>query len=240
MKQLFIEYPLSDKCVALTTTTNLGNMAYQVDDGKDVLKHRQLLADMLHISFDRFTYVHQHHSDLICEVKKEDIGKGINRFEDGLECDALYTYEKNVPLCIFHADCVPIFFIDEQSSLVGIIHSGYKGTLKHITYKVIKQVSKKENIPVSRFKFFIGPYRMASSFSIDENSKKEIEEAGLARHIKDHHFDNGSAVKEDLNNLGIKKEQINCINIDTCQDPLCYSAILKTPAGRMVSLIYLK
>lgn len=240
MKQFYFECPLSQKCVALTTTTILGNMAYQVDEGKDVLKHRKLLADTLGVSLDRFTFVHQHHSDLIEKVDTNDIGRGLYSFEDGLECDALYTYEKNVPLCIFHADCVPIFFIDEDTSLVGIIHSGYKGTLKHIAYKAIKQVSEKENIPFNRFKFYIGPYRMVSSFSIDENNKTEIKEAGLETAIKGNFFDNGAAVISDLLKLGIKEDQISSINIDTVTEPLCYSAKLKTPVGRMVSLIYLK
>ena len=91
MKDLFVSFPLSDKCLAITTTTFLGNMAYQVDEGKDVKEHRLLLANSLNIPQDNFTYVHQHHSDIIQEVKIDDIGKGKNRFEDGLECDALYT-----------------------------------------------------------------------------------------------------------------------------------------------------
>ena len=112
MKDLYISFPLSSQCLAITTTTNLGNMAYQVDDGKDVFKHRLLLANSLGISIDKFTFVHQHHTDQIRKVLSFDIGKGKNTFEDGLDCDALYTAIKGVPLCIFHADCVPIFFIN--------------------------------------------------------------------------------------------------------------------------------
>ena len=129
MKDLLVNFPLSKQCVSVTTTTVLGNLAYQVDDGKDVKEHRQLLADTLGLPLDRFVFVHQSHSDRVNKVKTADLGRGKDSFEDGLDCDALYTYEKNVPLGIFHADCVPIFFVNEKASLVGIIHAGFKGTM---------------------------------------------------------------------------------------------------------------
>ena len=240
MKDLYISYPLSEKCLAITTTTALGNMAYQVDNGKDVRKHRHLLADTLNISFDQFTYVHQHHSDKIQKVTLEDVGHGKDSFEDGLDCDALYTNIKGIPLCIFHADCVPIFFINEKVNIVGIIHAGYRGTLKHIVYKTMKEVLEKEKLNIGDFKFYIGPYRMKRSFEIDQASKMEIIEANLNRAIEGKYFDNGLANILDLHELGVKDEQIQCINIDTVTNDNFYSAYQKTPIGRMVSLIYLK
>ena len=240
MKEKYVEFPLSNKCIALTTTTILGNMAYQVDEGKDVKKHRYQLADLLGIDVNRFTYVHQHHSDIIMEVKEEDIGKGVNAFEDGLECDALYTRLKEVPLCIFHADCVPIFFISEKDNLVGIIHAGFKGTMKHIAYKAIKEVANKEKINIDDFKFFIGPFRMKQSFVIDEESRNTIIEAGFEETIIKDQFDNGLANILDLKKLGVKDEQIQIANMDTVRDDRFYSAHLKTSVGRLVSLIYLK
>ena len=240
MKDYFVSFPLSNKCRALTTTRSLGNMAYQVDNGQGVKEHRLLLANVLGIDANKFTYVHQHHSDIIMEVTASDIGKGVDCFEDGLECDALYTKIKDVPLCIFHADCVPIFFIDEKEDLVGIIHAGFKGTMKHIAYKAIKQVIAKEKLKIEDLKFFIGPFRMKQSFEIDEETKKTIVEASFEEAIIDGHFDNGLANILDLRKVGVKDSQIQLANMDTVSDDRFYSAILKTPAGRLVSLIYLK
>ena len=240
MKEYYVEFPLSKKCIALTTITELGNMAYQVDNGKDVFKHRQHLADLLDININRFTYVHQHHSDIIMEVAEKDIGKGVNAFEDGLECDALYTRLKEVPLCIFHADCVPIFFVSEKDDLVGIIHAGFKGTMKHIAYKAIKEVLNKEKLNIEDMKFYIGPFRMKQSFCVDQESQKAITEAGFENAIINGQFDNGLANILDLKKIGVKDEQIQLANMDTVTDERFYSAHLKTPVGRLVSLIYLK
>ena len=240
MNNYFISFPLNEHCEALTTTTALGNMAYQVDNGQGVKEHRLLLANALNISIDKLTFVHQSHSDTIKEVTIDDVGKGLNSFEDGLECDALYTRLKGVPLGVFHADCVPIFFIDQKQDLVGIIHAGFKGTMKHITYKVIKEIIAKENINKEDLLFYIGPFRMKQSFVVDEESKKAIIEAGFISTIEDNHFDNGLANVLDLYKLGIKDSQIKYANLDTVTNDRFYSAYLKTPIGRMVSLIYLK
>ena len=240
MKELFVKHPLSDKCVALTTATALGNLAYQVDEGKGVKERRNLLAELLFILPNRFTYVHQSHSDRVMKVTTNDLGKGKDAFEDGMECDALYTYERNVPLCIFHADCVPIFFINEKASLVGIIHAGFKGTMKHVTYKAINEVVNNEGLDIKDFKFYIGPFRQKQSFEVDDTTKQTIIEAGFGKTIIDNHFDNGLANVLDLYKLGVKNEQITVSDYDTVNDDRFYSAYLKTPVGRLVSLIYLK
>ena len=240
MKDKYISFPLSNKCLALTTTTELGNLAYQVDDGKGVKERRQLLADLLDTDVNRFVFVHQHHSDKIQKVTLNDLGKGTDSFESGVDVDALYTYEKNVPLCIFHADCVPIFFTDETTNLVGIIHAGFKGTLIHVAYKSIQQVIGDENINVNSLKFYIGPYRMPSSFIVDEETRQKIVDAGLEEAIVDGRFDNGLANIIDLRRLGVKDEQITSSNLDTYSDDRFYSAYQKTPVGRLVSLIILK
>lgn len=240
MKEQYISFPLSNKCLAVTTTTALGNLAYQVDDGQGVKERRQLLADLLGVAEKRFVFVHQHHSDKIQKVTLNDLGKGTDSFESGVDVDALYTYEKNVPLGIFHADCVPIFFIDETKSLVGIIHAGFKGTLIHVTYKSIKKVIEDENIGIANLKFYIGPYRMPASFVVDEETKQKIVEAGLEDAIQGDRFDNGFANILDLRKLGVKDEQISLSNLDTYSDDRFYSAYQKTPVGRLVSLIVLK
>ena len=240
MEDKYISFPLSKKCLAITTTTALGNLAYQVDEGKGVKERRLLLANLLDVDAKRFVFVHQHHSDKIQKVTLADLGKGTDSFESGIDVDALYTYEKNVPLGIFHADCVPIFFVDETTNLVGIIHAGFKGTLIHVAYKSIKKVIEDENVDIKNLKFYIGPFRMSSSFVVDEETKQKIIEAGFEQAIQDGRFDNGFANVLDLRKLGVKDEQITLANLDTYSDDRFYSAYQKTPVGRLVSLIMLK
>ena len=123
---------------------------------------------------------------------------------------------------------------------MGIIHAGFKGTMKHVTYKSIKYVLEKERLDIKDFSFYIGPYREPISFEIDEDNKKIISEAGFIEAIKDNRFDNGLANIIDLRQLGVKDSQIKACHLDTVTDDRLFSAYQKTPVGRLVSLIYLK
>ena len=53
------------------------------------------------------------------------------------DTDALYTYEPNLVLCSFTADCVPVIFYNEVNGLIGVIHSGWQGTVKEITSEAL-------------------------------------------------------------------------------------------------------
>lgn len=236
----YYTWSLSDKCLAITTTTSLGNMAFQVaQNPNEVEENRKSLFNELQIASDEVVFVHQTHSDVIKETIIEDRGKGKNSFESGIEADALYTKSKRLGLGIFHADCEPIFFIHEESGIIGIIHAGFKGTMKHIAYKAIKELCKKEDIEPEDIKIFVGPLRREKSFEVDKESMRQIRAAGFRKCVANSHFNLALANKCDLLKAGIKEENIQDCLINTFEEANCYSAIRKTPVGRMASIIML-
>ncbi len=239
--KIFNTWPLSYRCDTITTTTELGNMAFQIGNSReDVIANRNKLAEELNIPLEKFVFVHQSHSDVIKEVGPNVLGAGEKSFESGIEADALYTKETGVPLGIFHADCEPIFFVDETVPLVGIIHAGFKGTMKHIAYKAVKEVCEKENLNPENIKVFVGPCRREKSFEVDKASIREIKQAKFNKCVANSHFRLSLANELDLQKAGILKANIQDSLVDTVTDELCYSAYKKEPVGRMASFIILK
>ena len=235
----YFTYSFDPSVIAVTTTKELGNMAFQVaDNHEDIDKRRQEVARDFKIDQQHLIFTHQTHSDVIKEVTADDIGRGSFAFEEGIEADALYTKERGLALGIFHADCVPIFFYDKALPLVGVIHAGFKGTLKHITYKALQYVINHEKLDPQDIKIFIGPARRKSSFEVDDETKEKIIWAGCP--LFGDHFDAIESNKLDLFCLGIPFANIQDINVDTVTDEHCFSAYQKTPIGRMASLILLK
>ncbi|RKX68949.1 hypothetical protein DRP53_09625 [candidate division WOR-3 bacterium] len=47
--------------------------------------------------------------------------------------DGLFTTRSGIVLAIKVADCLPIYFFDFQIKMVGILHAGWRGTLKGIS-----------------------------------------------------------------------------------------------------------
>ncbi len=56
------------------------------------------------------------------------------------QADALVTDNRNLWIGVLTADCLPIFLIGKD--IVGIVHAGWRGTLKGIAYSTVKYISK--------------------------------------------------------------------------------------------------
>ena len=70
--------------------------------------------------------IHSNHVKFITEP-------GVYKKTDGIIC----TFNSNLVLLIQTADCVPIFIVDNFQGLIGLVHSGWKGTYHNIIKNLI-------------------------------------------------------------------------------------------------------
>ncbi|MGL5314873.1 MAG: peptidoglycan editing factor PgeF [Peptostreptococcaceae bacterium] len=92
----------------------------------------------------------QIHSDIVNVINSNNIGEKI-------EGDALITNQKNVPLLVFTADCVPIALIDKKNKAIGVVHAGWRGTYDKIPQKALEEMSNNYNTEASDVICVIGP-----------------------------------------------------------------------------------
>src|SRR5690606_16145635 len=92
----------------------------------------------------------------------------------------LYTFEKNIVLATFTADCVPVIFYHENSGVIGVIHSGWQGTVKEITVKIFQHLIKNENCQSEHFHVYIGPAISQEKFEVDEDVYERFKQLGYA------------------------------------------------------------
>ena len=59
------------------------------------------------------------------------------------KADAIITNQRNLPIAVLTADCVPILIFDNKKKIIAAIHAGWKGAFKGIISKVIKFMIKK-------------------------------------------------------------------------------------------------
>lgn len=226
---------------AFTTTCEIGNVAFQVsNNNQQVIDNRKQIIKDLNIASKQLIFVHQSHSDRIIKVDKNDLGKGEFNFESGLDCDALYTTTPNLALGIFHADCVPVFFFAPKHNLIGIIHAGFKGTLKEITYKSISYIIKQEKINPQDLYFYLGPSLSYKYYHLNDEDKNKIIELGYQKAIIEDGVDVPLINCLQLHKLGVSNNQIKISNYDTGEDLNLFSAYRNYPIGRMASIIMLK
>lgn len=81
-------------------------------------------------------YLNQEHGKKVFIVNKDNISE-----VTGSKGDAIVTNEKNLPIGVFTADCVPILLYDKNNKVVAAIHAGWRGVEAKIlseTFNVMK------------------------------------------------------------------------------------------------------
>jgi polyphenol oxidase len=113
------------------SSLNLGFLSG--DRMEDVRQNQTLIKDAFGIPDGRLILMRQVHGDRI------HILDGDGPLPRELpECDGLISDRPGVALGIRTADCVPIFFIDRASRIIGAAHAGWRGTALGIAARMVE------------------------------------------------------------------------------------------------------
>ncbi|NMB34610.1 MAG: peptidoglycan editing factor PgeF [Clostridium sp.] len=117
------------------------NMSFAKKDEKEnVWENYKRVANALEISMEDMVFSDQIHENEIRVVENGDRGKGILKKSDIRGCDGLVTNQKNTALVTFYADCVPVFLFDPVETVIGVVHSGWRGTAKQISRNAVRKM----------------------------------------------------------------------------------------------------
>ena len=89
------------------------------------------------------------------------------------KADAVITNQKNLPIAILTADCVPIIIYDNIQRIVAAIHAGWKGAFKGIIDKVIKFMVKK-GCSLKNITAVIGPSISVKNYEVKDDFMKKF------------------------------------------------------------------
>ncbi len=108
----------------------------------------------------------EHHTN-IRNITVADRGRGINRDRDYDDVDGMLTDEPGVVLCTQYADCVPLFFLDPVKRVVGVSHSGWKGTVARIGEVTVERMCRDYGCQKEDILAGIGPSIGPCCFEVD-------------------------------------------------------------------------
>ena len=191
------------------TTTNID--AKNLDDVNNAFKD---VFTLKNLSKNK-----QKHSNIVNKVDKDNIGQII----DG---DAIITNEKNVPLLILTADCVPVVLVDKVNKAVGLVHAGWRGTYGKICSETLQSMKENYNTNTEDVVAIIGPsigkccyevsYDLVEKFSaLLPNADEKIYEIRDEKYYLDLWEINTQILKE----FGVLKS--NIINMNICTSCNC-------------------
>ena len=134
------------------------------DKKKDIQKNLEIVRKKIGKNSKKIFLLSQIHSNKFVYIDENFT------FKKKIKADAVITNQKNLPIAILTADCVPLLLYDNKKSIIAAIHAGWKGAFKDIIDKVINFMSSKgcdrKNITVA-----IGPCISQKNYNVKEDFK---------------------------------------------------------------------
>lgn len=132
---------------------------YKVRNGNDKEVKKNISVVIKSLGAENLFLMNQAHgNDVICD--KDFV------FDGSVSGDGSVTTKKNIALGIFTADCVPILLSNEDGSVIGAAHCGWRSAKANIIEKLAKTIRQKSK---SNMIAIIGPSIAQSSYEVSED-----------------------------------------------------------------------
>lgn len=203
------------------------------DDPDSVRENFQRIGNAIGASIEQMVFSDQQHHDNILKVTAADRGKGIIRKPDYQDVDGLVTNEEGICLVTFYADCIPLFFFDPVRRVIGMAHSGWRGTVMRIGEKMIREMDREYGSRPQDIIAAVGPGICSSCYEVSRDvyeeflgcfTADECERIFEKKEEDKFQLDLWKANELVLLSAGILKEHLDITDICTCcNDKLLFS-----------------
>ncbi len=119
------------------------------------------------------------------------------------DTDALITFEREVPIGVKTADCVPILVYAPDKHGVAAIHAGWKGTLGGIVDNVMDSLIEK-GVDLSQVKVAFGPSISKDVYEVSQELADSFIDAGFSKYVS---LLNGDKEKPHIDLQGVNMER---------------------------------
>lgn len=148
------------------------NMGHHVgDDPTSVFSNRQQLSEA--IQQDHILWLHQvHGTRVLCADTIQP--------DDFLDADGSYASTPNQVCCVMTADCLPVFFCDNNGTQVAVAHAGWRGLLDGVLQNTIATFD-----PSSSLMAYLGPAIGPQAFEVGDEVRAAFIEVSspLGKHF---------------------------------------------------------
>lgn len=192
----------------------------------------------------------QVHSSKIRVIRKEHAGEGVVRRVSVEGFDGMITDEPGIVLCTVEADCVPVYLYDPVRSVIGMVHSGWKGSAGEISADAINKMIGEFGSDPGDILALIGPCICGNCYEVGGELKDdflinfttdEVESFFAPRENGKFLLDLKCAIRLTFKRAGITKEHVYDTGVCTFESSdICSWRRDKDKMARMLTAIMLK
>lgn len=214
------------------STTEDGNLSYLVDDLKqNVDKNRQTVANIMEYKNEDLVYMNQVHGNNVQIVD-------INSPKLIENCDGIITKEKNLPLMVMVADCIPILFFDEIQGVIAAVHAGRNSTFLKIAQITANKMINELGCNANNIKVIFGPSIHSCCYEVSDELLNIVKTSFGEKFCIGKNIDLKGINIKLLEEVGIR--HINVSNICTkCSNEPFFSFRKNPKTGRFAGIISL-
>ena len=239
-------YPLFEKTgvVKSAFSTRIGgvskgcyesmNLSFDRGDDKDaVMENFQRIASAIGTNCHDMVLSRQTHTANVRVVTEEDKGKGIVRERDHTDVDGLVTNVPGICLVTSYADCVPLYFVDPIKKVIGLSHSGWRGTVGKIGKETVRVMKEHFGCDPADILAAVGPSICQDCYEVSGDVIEKFKEAFdekdwdnlfYRKNNGKYQLDLWKANESVFRESGICKEHIAVTNVCThCNSKILYS-----------------
>lgn len=203
------------------------------DKEEDVRENFNRIGNAIGVRPENMVFAHQTHTANVKIVTEEERGMGITRPRNYQDVDGLVTNVKDLCLVTFFADCVPLFFVDPINKVIGLAHSGWRGTVGKIGKETIRTMQENFGCNPENILAAVGPSICQECYEVSEDVIEKFRENFLPKYYDElfykkangrYQLDLWKANEVIFLECGIKKEHIAITNVCThCNSELMFS-----------------
>lgn len=186
----YLEYPMlkNTRIVRHGFSTRLGgvsegyyasmNLSFDRGDRKEaVAENFRRIGEALGVRCEDMVLSRQTHTTNVRIVTDADRGKGITRERDYTDVDGLVTNVPGICLVTSYADCVPLFFVDPVKKVIGLSHSGWRGTVGKIGRKTVELMHERFGSDPADILAAVGPSVCMDCYEVSSDVIEKFKEA---------------------------------------------------------------
>lgn len=201
------------------------------DQEESVKENFKRVAKEMGVEEDHYIFTDQTHTTHVKVVSEKEQGMGFNKARDYKDVDGLVTNVPGLVLSTFYADCVPLYFLDPIKKVIGLSHSGWRGTVGRIGAETVAVMQQEFGCEPKDILAAIGPSICMDCYEISEDvalefqrefNKEGQEDILLKKENKKYQLDLWRANEYVLLEAGILPEHLETTDICTC----CNSTLL--------------
>ena len=155
--------------------------------------------------------------------------------------DGLVTQDPEIILTLKVADCVPVFLHDPSKNIIGLVHSGWRGTVENIVLNAI-QLMEKNGTETCDIRCILGPAIGICCYEVDGEVAKIFDDKVKVK-MEERKWRVGlhEQIRLQLASVGVQKKNIRSSEICTYESQ-GYQSYRRDGenAGRMVAFLRLK